>query len=216
MEVFTQRLQDEFNVQIIMTSPSVPYRIEYPDGTVSVISNVGMWPEGGSMVKGTHLKGKEDDALILFLLLLLLVIRVFVCYYFLLVLYFFVFSLLSLFLSYRYSSYILMIFSHPPPLFLIPFLLHKLTSHSTSISTFSPPLFALLYLHLINFTYSLPLPLPLPLPYIFFYYISEPMVKVVLITPETYYGAMMDIVKERRGTDIITQFLDDGQVCLWG
>jgi hypothetical protein len=37
-------------------------------------------------------------------------------------------------------------------------------------------------------------------------------VKVVLITPETYYGAMMDIVKERRGTDIITQFLDDGQV----
>ena len=41
---------------------------------------------------------------------------------------------------------------------------------------------------------------------------SEPMVKVVLITPEAYYGAMMDIVKERRGTDIITQFLDDGQV----
>jgi translation elongation factor EF-4 len=43
------------------------------------------------------------------------------------------------------------------------------------------------------------------------------MVKVVLITPETYYGAMMDIVKERRGTDIITQFLDDGQVvCVIG
>ena len=36
--------------------------------------------------------------------------------------------------------------------------------------------------------------------------------KVVLITPEAYYGAMMDIVKDRRGTDIITQFLDDGQV----
>ena len=40
--------------------------------------------------------------------------------------------------------------------------------------------------------------------------------KVVLITPEAYYGAMMDIVKDRRGTDIITQFLDDGQVvCVW-
>ena len=38
------------------------------------------------------------------------------------------------------------------------------------------------------------------------------MVTVVLITPESYYGAMMDIVKERRGTDITTQFLDDGQV----
>ena len=38
------------------------------------------------------------------------------------------------------------------------------------------------------------------------------MVKVVLITPEAYYGSMMDIVKERRGTDIVTQFLDDGQV----
>ena len=57
MEVFTQRLQDEFNVQIIMTSPSVPYRIEYPDGNVSVISNVGMWPEPGTMLKGTQLKG---------------------------------------------------------------------------------------------------------------------------------------------------------------
>lgn len=39
--------------------------------------------------------------------------------------------------------------------------------------------------------------------------------KVVLITPEAYYGAMMDIVKDRRGTDIITQFLDDGQVVLY-
>ena len=38
------------------------------------------------------------------------------------------------------------------------------------------------------------------------------MVRVVLITPEMYYGAMMDIVKERRGGQIETTFLDDGQV----
>ena len=60
MEVFTQRLQDEFNVQIIMTSPSVPYKIEYADGREEFISNVGNWPEPGQMGKGTVVKGKKE------------------------------------------------------------------------------------------------------------------------------------------------------------
>ena len=57
MEVFTQRLQDEFNVQIIMTSPSVPYKIEYPDGRVEMISNVGNWPDPTLLGRGTLIKG---------------------------------------------------------------------------------------------------------------------------------------------------------------
>ena len=44
--------------------------------------------------------------------------------------------------------------------------------------------------------------------------VHEPMVKVILITPKDYYGAMTDIIKERRGTDIDVQYLDDGQVVL--
>ena len=32
------------------------------------------------------------------------------------------------------------------------------------------------------------------------------------MTPKDYYGAMMDIVKERRGLEIETNYLDDGQV----
>jgi GTP-binding protein LepA len=97
MEVFTQRLQDEFNMNIIMTSPSVPYLVEYADGTTKHISNIALWPEGG--------KGMQ-------------------------------------------------------------------------------------------------------------FVVKEPMVKVILITPKEYYGEMCEIVKERRGTDIETQFLEDGSVVL--
>ena len=59
MEVFTQRLNDEFNVNIIMTSPSVPYKIEYPNGEEEFISSVGNWPEPSQMIKGTIVKGER-------------------------------------------------------------------------------------------------------------------------------------------------------------
>jgi GTP-binding protein LepA len=95
MEVFTQRLKDEFNIEIIMTSPSVPYLVEYIDGTSEYISNVGLWPD-----------------------------------------------------TIKYNR------------------------------------------------------------------VLEPMVKVTLISPEPYYGAMMDIVKDRRGIDMETVYLDDGQVLM--
>ena len=97
MEVFTQRLQDEFSMNIIMTSPSVPYMIEYTDGSTKHVSNIAQWPESG--------KGMQ-------------------------------------------------------------------------------------------------------------FAVKEPMVKVILITPKEYYGEMCEIVKERRGTDIDTQFLEDGSVVL--
>ena len=95
MEVFTQRLQDEFNMNIIMTSPSVPYQIEFTDGTTKTVSNIAQWPEVG-----------------------------------------------------------------------------------------------------LHFT------------------VKEPMVKVILITPKEFYGEMCEIIKERRGLEMETHFLDDGQVLI--
>jgi len=44
--------------------------------------------------------------------------------------------------------------------------------------------------------------------------LSLPLTQVILITPKDYYGEMCEIVKDRRGTEIETQFLDDGQVRL--
>ena len=45
MEVFNQRLQDEFNMGVVVTTPSVPYQLEFDDGTSKTISCVSMWPE---------------------------------------------------------------------------------------------------------------------------------------------------------------------------
>ena len=44
MEVFNQRLNDEFNCQTVMTSPSVPYMLIYEDGGSEIISNTSSWP----------------------------------------------------------------------------------------------------------------------------------------------------------------------------
>lgn len=55
MEVFNQRLKDEFNVDIVMTTPSVPYIINYHgdesrgiDSSTATISCVSDWPVAGS------------------------------------------------------------------------------------------------------------------------------------------------------------------------
>ena len=44
MEVFNQRLQDEFNMNVISTTPSVPYKIVFSDGKEKQISCVSEWP----------------------------------------------------------------------------------------------------------------------------------------------------------------------------
>lgn len=45
MEVFIQRLQNEFEMDVILTTPSVPYRVSYvEDGRVEMISNISQWP----------------------------------------------------------------------------------------------------------------------------------------------------------------------------
>ncbi len=46
MEVFIQRLLNEFQMEVVLTTPSVPYRINFVDqGNTEIISNIGRWPE---------------------------------------------------------------------------------------------------------------------------------------------------------------------------
>ena len=35
---------------------------------------------------------------------------------------------------------------------------------------------------------------------------------MILITPSVYYGVMLDILKEKRATDLETTHLDDGSI----
>jgi translation elongation factor EF-4 len=44
--------------------------------------------------------------------------------------------------------------------------------------------------------------------------IFEPMVRTILITPTEYYGALTELVKERRGIDIEITHIDDGQIMI--
>jgi GTP-binding protein LepA len=41
--------------------------------------------------------------------------------------------------------------------------------------------------------------------------IYEPIAKVTIISPNDYYGVLLDIVKQRRGNDIEVSYLDDGK-----
>jgi GTP-binding protein LepA len=49
MEVFSQRLQNEFDIPVVMTSPSVPYEAQFTDKhgneTFRVISSIADWPD---------------------------------------------------------------------------------------------------------------------------------------------------------------------------
>ncbi|KAE8228673.1 hypothetical protein CF326_g6390 [Tilletia indica] len=45
LSVFRQRLEDEFGQRIIVTAPSVPYRLTYADGSTQVISNPAEFPD---------------------------------------------------------------------------------------------------------------------------------------------------------------------------
>lgn len=51
MEVFNQRLQDEYGVSVVITTPSVPYRIEYESGFVELISNITNFPDASKMIR---------------------------------------------------------------------------------------------------------------------------------------------------------------------
>ena len=56
MEVFNQRLEDEFNIKVVITTPSVPYIIEYENGNILKISDISQWPIAG---RNIYFKIKE-------------------------------------------------------------------------------------------------------------------------------------------------------------
>jgi hypothetical protein len=136
--------KDEFNMNIIMTSPSVPYLIEYADGTSVHVSNIAQWPEVGRgaqfTVKEPMVKVRGGGAV-------------------------------------ERAGHLLLPSNYCPPAY---------CALTQIFSWLSPPL------------------------------LSLPLTQVILITPKDYYGEMCEIVKDRRGTEIETQFLDDGQVLLSG
>src|SRR5208283_3868387 len=49
MEIIQQRLEREFNLDLITTAPSVRYRITLTDGTVAEIDNPSKWPGQGEI-----------------------------------------------------------------------------------------------------------------------------------------------------------------------
>lgn len=50
LEIVTERLRREFNIEIIITSPSIAYEITYPDGKVENIYAASRFPEYGADV----------------------------------------------------------------------------------------------------------------------------------------------------------------------
>ncbi len=46
MEITRERLEREFNLDLISTSPNVVYRVEMEDGSEHVVTNPSYWPEG--------------------------------------------------------------------------------------------------------------------------------------------------------------------------
>ena len=60
-------------MKVVMTTPSVPYRIHYNDGTVATVSSVAEWPSaerrGGFRVYEPIVKVNFLDSTVLFLLL---------------------------------------------------------------------------------------------------------------------------------------------------
>ena len=51
LEIITERLEREFDLDLITTAPSVEYRITLTDGTVETIENPTNYPDPGSIVK---------------------------------------------------------------------------------------------------------------------------------------------------------------------
>lgn len=50
MEIITERLQREFNIDIIITSPSISYEVTWPDGHIESIYAANRFPEWGEKV----------------------------------------------------------------------------------------------------------------------------------------------------------------------
>jgi GTP-binding protein LepA len=50
MEIVTERLRREFNIELVVTAPSISYEVTYPDGSVREIYAASRFPEHGEKV----------------------------------------------------------------------------------------------------------------------------------------------------------------------
>ena len=51
LEVVQERLEREYNISLILTSPSVQYEITRTDGTVEIIDNPALYPDPAEIIK---------------------------------------------------------------------------------------------------------------------------------------------------------------------
>ncbi|RPD80579.1 GTP-binding protein lepa [Lentinus tigrinus ALCF2SS1-7] len=56
MDVFRQRLEDEYDANVIITAPTVPYQVVHRDGSTSLVSNPTDFPEPSEFASGGRVK----------------------------------------------------------------------------------------------------------------------------------------------------------------
>ena len=49
LDVFRQRLRDEFSAEVLFTSPTVPYKIRWKDGKVTTLEALDDWPDAAQL-----------------------------------------------------------------------------------------------------------------------------------------------------------------------
>ncbi|WFC99764.1 Translation factor guf1 mitochondrial [Malassezia yamatoensis] len=62
LDVFRQRLEDEYSREILVTTPTVPFRITYRDGTQTLCSNPVEFPD--ESIRKTHVEKMEEPYVI--------------------------------------------------------------------------------------------------------------------------------------------------------
>ncbi|KNE68736.1 GTP-binding protein LepA [Allomyces macrogynus ATCC 38327] len=65
MDVFRQRLEQEYEANVICTAPTVPFKVTYKDGTVHHIRNPAEFPEGPMLTKVDNVEEPTINATIL-------------------------------------------------------------------------------------------------------------------------------------------------------
>ncbi|KAI0647530.1 GTP-binding protein lepa [Trametes meyenii] len=60
MDVFRQRLEDEYNADVIITAPTVPYKVLHRDGKESIVSNPTDFPEHADLASGGRAKAVQE------------------------------------------------------------------------------------------------------------------------------------------------------------
>ena len=49
LDVFRQRLRDEFGAEVLFTSPTVPYKVRWKDGNVTTLEALDDWPDAAQL-----------------------------------------------------------------------------------------------------------------------------------------------------------------------